>query len=95
MMSDEPLAMSVPVIFIEIPTSALVNAGASFEPSPVTATTPSQICKPVTSRYLSSGEDLVDINDFKIRLKIDPSKFILLYSGNIGTKQGLENLMKC
>ena len=39
--SQAPLATSVPVIPIAKPTSALVNAGASLVPSPVTATTPS------------------------------------------------------
>lgn len=40
--SHAPLATSVPVIPIANPTSALVKAGASFVPSPVTATTPSE-----------------------------------------------------
>jgi hypothetical protein len=40
MISQAPLATSVPVIPIANPTSALVKAGASFVPSPVTATTP-------------------------------------------------------
>ena len=40
-MSEAPLATSVPVIPIENPTSAWVKAGASFVPSPVTATTAS------------------------------------------------------
>jgi hypothetical protein len=39
-MSEALLAASVPVIPIEKPTSALVRAGASLVPSPVTATTP-------------------------------------------------------
>jgi hypothetical protein len=37
-MSEAPLATSVPVIPIEKPTLALVRAGASLVPSPVTAT---------------------------------------------------------
>lgn len=37
-MSEAPLATSVPVIPIENPTLALVRAGASLVPSPVTAT---------------------------------------------------------
>jgi hypothetical protein len=41
MISDAALAMSVPDRFIEKPTSALVKAGASLVPSPVTATTSS------------------------------------------------------
>ena len=39
MISEAHLAISVPDKFIEKPTSAFVNAGASFVPSPVTATT--------------------------------------------------------
>jgi hypothetical protein len=39
--SEAPFATSVPVIPIENPTSAYVNAGASLVPSPVTATTAS------------------------------------------------------
>ena len=39
--SEAPFAISVPVMFIPKPTSAFLRAGASFEPSPVTATTPS------------------------------------------------------
>lgn len=38
MISDAPFAISVPVIPMEKPTSAFDNAGASFVPSPVTAT---------------------------------------------------------
>jgi len=37
-MSEAPLATSVPVIPMEKPTLALVRAGASLVPSPVTAT---------------------------------------------------------
>jgi hypothetical protein len=38
MISEAPLATSVPVIPIEKPTSAFERAGASLVPSPVTAT---------------------------------------------------------
>jgi len=41
-MSDALLATSVPEIPIEKPTLAFIRAGASFVPSPVTATIPSQ-----------------------------------------------------
>jgi hypothetical protein len=41
-MSEAPLATSVPAIPMEKPTSAFVRAGASLVPSPVTATTPSE-----------------------------------------------------
>lgn len=43
MISEAPFATSVPVIPIEKPTSALASAGASFVPSPVTATIPSSV----------------------------------------------------
>jgi hypothetical protein len=58
MMSEAPLAISVPVIPIEKPTSAFFKAGASLEPSPVTATTPYMAWTPVTKIRLSRGEDL-------------------------------------
>ena len=48
-------ATSVPAIFIANPTSALLRAGASFVPSPVTATTLSLSLKPTTKAYLSYG----------------------------------------
>jgi hypothetical protein len=57
-MSDALLATSVPEIPIEKPTLAFIRAGASFVPSPVTATIPSQVWIPVTRIYLSSGDDL-------------------------------------
>lgn len=57
MISDAALAMSVPDRFIEKPTSALVKAGASLVPSPVTATTSSVLYSNDTSKYLSSGVD--------------------------------------
>ena len=55
--SEAFLATSVPVMPIANPTSALFNAGASFVPSPVTATTEPYSFNPVTRRYLSSGEE--------------------------------------
>jgi len=55
--SEAHLAISVPDKFIEKPTSALVNAGASFVPSPVTATTSFVFYRPVTNIYLSSGDE--------------------------------------
>ena len=54
-MSAACLATSVPVIPIANPTSAFLRAGASFVPSPVTATTSPNCLRPVTRRYLSSG----------------------------------------
>lgn len=57
-MSAACLATSVPVIPIANPTSAFLRAGASLVPSPVTATTSPNYFNPVTSKYLSSGQDL-------------------------------------
>ena len=58
MIADAYLATSVPVIPMANPTSAFFKAGASFVPSPVTATTFPLSFKPVTKAYLSSGLDL-------------------------------------
>lgn len=52
------------MIPIAKPTSALFKAGASLVPSPVTATTEPSSFKPVTRRYLSSGEDLASTFNF-------------------------------
>lgn len=57
-MSAAYLATSVPVMPIANPTSAFFSAGASFVPSPVTATTSPLSRRAVTSAYLSSGLDL-------------------------------------
>ena len=57
-------ATSVPAIPIANPTSAFFNAGASFVPSPVTATTWPLSIKPVTKAYLSSGLDLDNTSKF-------------------------------
>ena len=56
-MSAACLATSVPVMPMANPTSAFLRAGASFVPSPVTATTSPKFFNPVTKRYLSSGLD--------------------------------------
>lgn len=58
------LATSVPAIFIAKPTSALLKAGASLVPSPVTATTLCLSLKPTTRAYLSSGLDLASTDRF-------------------------------
>merc|ERR1719450_1779526 len=65
MMSEASFATSVPAIPMAKPTSAFLRAGASFLPSPVTATTSlpadnvlSMI--PLTSVYLSMGCDLAN-----------------------------------
>jgi hypothetical protein len=51
-------ATYVPVMPIANPTSAFFSAGASFVPSPVTATTLPNYLSPVTRAYLSYGRDL-------------------------------------
>jgi hypothetical protein len=56
--SEAHLATSVPDKFIENPTSDFIRAGASFVPSPVTATTSFDYFSPLTSKCLSEGEDL-------------------------------------
>jgi len=48
-------AIYVPINPIANPTFALFNAGASFVPSPVTATIHPFYLKAVTSKYLSYG----------------------------------------
>ncbi|RUS22692.1 hypothetical protein BC937DRAFT_87735 [Endogone sp. FLAS-F59071] len=57
MMLDASLATSVPVIPIENPTSAILSAGPSFVPSPVTATISPSSLSLRTSTRLSSGLD--------------------------------------
>ena len=58
MMAAASLATYVPVSPIANPISAFFSAGASFVPSPVTATTLPLSFKPVTRAYLSYGLDL-------------------------------------
>jgi len=55
-MSEADLAISVPEMPMEKPTSAFLRAGASFVPSPVTATTSFVSLKAVTRVNLSRGE---------------------------------------
>lgn len=62
------LATSVPAIPIANPTSAFFKAGASFVPSPVTATTSPLYFNPVTRAYLSSGLDLARTNNLSLIL---------------------------
>jgi len=89
--SHAPLATSVPVIPIAKPTSALVKAGASLVPSPVTATTPSESWTPMTRILLSSGEDLAKtLRYYFIYLNFSMSltlsvKFFLWASGFFGS----------
>lgn len=56
--SEASFATSVPVIPIAKPTFAAFNYGASFEPSPVAATTKFYLFNKQTKRYLSFGDDL-------------------------------------
>ena len=69
-MSEAPLATSVPSKPIATPMSALFNAGASFTPSPVMAHTQPWRCRDLTISSLSSGlalaKTLVDL----VRLSI-------------------------
>ena len=55
MSSDASLATSVPIFPIATPMSARLSAGASFTPSPVTATTSPCCFSKFTMRSLSSG----------------------------------------
>lgn len=50
-------ATYVPAIPIAKPISAFFNAGASFVPSPVIATTFFSLLSPVAIKYLSSGDE--------------------------------------
>ena len=58
----------MPAIPIAKPTSAFLRAGASFVPSPVTATTSPLSFNPVTKAYLSSGLDLAKTNNLPLSL---------------------------
>jgi hypothetical protein len=54
-MSAASFATSVPSLPIEIPISAFFNAGASFTPSPVIATTSPLLCSAAMILSLCSG----------------------------------------
>ena len=62
------LATYVPAIPIAKPTSAFFKAGASFVPSPVTATTFPLSFSPVTKQYLSSGLERAKTNNLSMIL---------------------------
>lgn len=64
MIAEASFATSVPLIPIANPTSAFLRAGASFVPSPVTATTFPLSLSPVTRAYLSYGRDRARTNKF-------------------------------
>lgn len=66
--SQASLATYVPYIPIANPTSAFFNAGASFVPSPVTATTFPLSINPTTIAYLSSGRDRLITSNLSIIL---------------------------
>lgn len=68
MIAADYLATSVPAIPIAKPTSAFFRAGASFVPSPVTATTYPLSFNPVTKAYLSSGLDLAKTKSLSLIL---------------------------
>lgn len=68
MMAALYLATYVPAMPMAKPTSAFFNAGASFVPSPVTATTSPLYFRPVTSAYLSSGLDLANTSSLSLIL---------------------------
>lgn len=68
MIAADYLATSVPAIPMANPTSAFLRAGASFVPSPVTATTYPLSFNPVTNAYLSSGLDLANTNSLSLIL---------------------------
>mmetsp|Transcript_39123 Transcript_39123/g.44778 ORF Transcript_39123/g.44778 Transcript_39123/m.44778 type:complete len:210 (-) Transcript_39123:1258-1887(-) len=88
-MSAACFATSVPVIPIANPTSAFLSAGASFVPSPVTATV-SPICLiPVTRRYLSSGLDLARTSKFFQILMNSCSFFTISLTSPSGQSQGI------
>ncbi|KAK5633688.1 hypothetical protein RRF57_009401 [Xylaria bambusicola] len=55
--SEASLATSVPQTPIEKPTSAVFKAGASFVPSPVTATVSPRALSFATKMRLSSGDE--------------------------------------
>lgn len=71
-MSHAFLATSVPAMNIAKPTSDFTRAGASFVPSPVTATVAPSYWSPVTSKNLSSGEDLAKTFKFSLTTFIFP-----------------------
>ena len=84
MIPDASLATSVPYMPIANPISAFFNAGASFVPSPVTATTLSNYFNPVTNINLSSGLDLAStLSSLATNLKFSRSPttgFVTLFS---------------
>ena len=84
-MPADSLATSVPAIPIANPTSAFLSAGASFVPSPVTATTLPNSLRPVTNKYLSSGVDLartLSLSETSSNLSISPTHLIILSSSS-------------
>ena len=79
-MSEAFLETCVPVIPIAIPISALISAGASFAPSPVTPTICPNLFIPSTNTYLCSG--LLRAITTKL-LTIDSNYLSYFYVSNI------------
>lgn len=77
MIPEAYLAISVPYIPIANPILAYFKAGASFDPSPVAATTLSNYLSPVTIIYLCYGVDLAKTFNFLATICIT-SKFLTL-----------------
>lgn len=91
---DASRAISVPDLPIANPTSAFFKAGASFVPSPVTATTFPWLIRPVTRAYLSYGRDRARTSRCFNTLSKSSSFFItslrtgpLLSAGSVGQSQ--------
>ena len=92
MMSAACLAYSVPAIPIANPTFAFFKAGASFVPSPVTATIWPICLSPVTIVYLSSGDDLASTSNSSIILlnsSMFPTTSFLAFFPCLGQAQSL------
>ncbi len=64
MIPEASFAISVPYIPIAKPILAVLRAGASFDPSPVTATILLNYFNPVTIIYLCYGVDLANTLKF-------------------------------
>ena len=83
--SEASFEISVPSIIAK-PTSDFDNAGASFVPSPVTATTLPNALSPKTKAYLCKGWALAKINKFCV--------IFLKFSKNLGINEFVYNFMK-
>ncbi len=70
--AEASLATSVPAIPMENPTSAVLSAGASFVPSPVTATVSPKSFNRLTRIRLSSGLERAKTCSFGMTAFISP-----------------------